>query len=185
MSAMDEGLAGLLGPAFKRLIPMIPLPARSRGSLRDSPFGNRLGAIPAPSLPCHSLSLAQRGWQGPSQCHTGRTGKLREPKHELLSHVDLLFAPLIPTAHWNALDPGQDQSEVVGLGDVTRDAKSFAALGSRLTPSSSGAGYSQATCLGASHPHRCTLTLSFRGSPLLTPPGKENWGLLRAPGFSG
>lgn len=59
MSAMDEGLAGLLGPAFKWLIPMIPLPARSGGSPRDSPCGNPLGAVPAQSPPCRILSLEQ------------------------------------------------------------------------------------------------------------------------------
>lgn len=179
MSVMDEGLGGLLGPAFKGLIPTNPLPARSRGSLRDSPLGDCLGAVSVQLLLCRILSLEQQGWLCPSQCCMGRTGKLQEPKRQSLSHMDPVFWEHCASLRHITMLCTQVRIKVkpVGLGDITREAgKSFGGFTSISSLQVHGHGNSQGVCLCASHAlsvHACSL---FQGPSPFNPTWKGKLG---------
>ena len=95
----------------------------------------------------------------------------------------------IPTAHRDALDPGQDHSEAGGAWRRYQEGKVLWWIWFMSHPFKF-MGRVTARARAWVHPVLCLCTLApcFRGSPLLTPPGRESWGLLsqlRAPGFSG
>lgn len=179
-----------MGPAFKGLIPMNPLPARRGGSLRNSLLGNRSGAVSVRLLQCHIFPWSsQAGGDLPSATQEG-LGSCRSPN-----------ANPCPTRSQFSRSTVHPYSTSRCSGPRSGSKRSWWGLEmlpgrqsplDDLIPVSSlqihGHSNSQGACLGASHAHLCMLAPSFRGSPLLTPPGKESWGLcsqLRALGFSG
>lgn len=170
-----------MGPVFKGLIPTNPLSARNRGSLRDFPLRHCLGAVSVQLLPCHIPSLKQWGWNGP-QCHTEGLGSCRSPNNSFCPTWTWFFREPCSS---NVPDPCQDQSTAWRcyqggkvLWWIWFLPHAFKLMG--MDTARLHAWVHPMPCL-------CTLAPAFRVSPILTPPGRERWGLLsqlRAPWFS-